>query len=176
MRKLILAVVLFAASVTSPPSAALELPPAVLAEVPELRLLGSGKLTWLGLHIYDASLWVPGQRFDPAEPFALILRYGRDFDGGRIAERSVQEIKRLGLGDASTRARWGEAMRRLFPDIRAGETLTGVYRPGQGAEFFHQERALGTIADAQFARAFFAIWLDPRTREPRLRERLIGAR
>jgi hypothetical protein len=33
---------------------------------------------------------------------------------------------------------------------------------------------LGTIDDPVFARAFFAIWLDPRTREPQLRNRLLG--
>jgi hypothetical protein len=30
------------------------------------------------------------------------------------------------------------------------------------------------VADAQFALAFFSIWLDPRTREPELRESLVG--
>jgi hypothetical protein len=30
------------------------------------------------------------------------------------------------------------------------------------------------LADPQLARAFFAIWLDARTREPQLRARLLG--
>jgi hypothetical protein len=65
-------------------------------------------------------------------------------------------------------------MEQIFPDVRAGDTLIGVYRPGAGAQFYHQERLVGQIDDPEFARAFFSIWLDPRTREPRLRERLIG--
>ena len=40
----------------------------------------------------------------------------------------------------------------------------------------HRERLLGTVADPEFARAFFSIWLDPRARDPKLRARLIGLR
>lgn len=54
---------------------------------------------------------------------------------------------------------------------RAGVELPHVLR--QSAPDL---RLVGTIADAEFARAFFSIWLDPRTREPRLREQLTGQR
>jgi len=40
--------------------------------------------------------------------------------------------------------------------------------------FYNQHRLLGAIDDPVFARAFFSIWLDPRTREPQLRARLLG--
>jgi hypothetical protein len=52
--------------------------------------------------------------------------------------------------------------------------LAGVYRPGRGVDYYSEDRALGSISDPEFARAFFSIWLDPRTREPSLRERLLG--
>jgi hypothetical protein len=67
-------------------------------------------------------------------------------------------------------------MRALFPDVAAGDTLTGVHLPERGARFFHNGRLLGEIRDPQFSRAFFAIWLDPRTREPSLRAALLGER
>jgi hypothetical protein len=133
-------------------------------------------MTWYGLQLYDVALWTQAPAFDRDQPFALALRYLRGFKGQRIAERSVVEIERLGLGDNAKRARWGEAMKRIFPDVKAGDTLTGVYRPGLGAEFFHGDAPIGVIADPEFGRAFFSIWLDPRTREPKLRARLIGAR
>jgi len=49
-----------------------------------------------------------------------------------------------------------------------------VYQPGQGATFFHRERQTGQISD-ELARHFFAIWLDPRSSEPGLRQALLGA-
>ncbi|WP_394791201.1 chalcone isomerase family protein, partial [Rhodoferax sp.] len=69
-----------------------------------------------------------------------------------------------------------EEMTRVIPDVKKGEHLTGVNRPGAGAQFYYQGKAIGSIADPEFARAFFAIWLDARTREPELRQSLIGSK
>jgi hypothetical protein len=180
MRNGLLALVL--AGFAALAQARVELPGVLRSAVPELQLLGSGKMTWYGLHVYDAALWTPsadaGMQPSPDlnKPFALALRYSRDFKGERIAQRSLDEIERLGLGTPPQRQQWLAQMRRLFPDVRAGDKLTGLNQPGEGVEFFHQDRRLGSIDDPSFARAFFAIWLDPRTRAPRLREQLIGIR
>lgn len=172
-RSLVLVLTLLGADLAR---AAVGLPGSLMQDRPELRLLGSGRMTWYGLHIYDVALWAPGQRFEFSSPFALAIRYSRDFQGRRIAERSALEIERLGFDDREKLARWTAQMERIFPDVRAGESLIGVYQPGVGAQFYHQERFAGRVDDPEFARAFFSIWLDPRTREPRLRERLIGVR
>jgi len=119
---------------------------------------------------------VDGRTVDFSSAFALAIRYSRNFKGDRIAQRSAVEIERLSIADAGQIADWEARMARIFPDVRAGETLTGLYYPGRGAEFYHQDRPVGRIADPAFARAFFSIWLDPRTREPELRQRLIGQR
>ena len=65
-------------------------------------------------------------------------------------------------------------MRSIFPDVKKGEQLTGVNLPGVGVDFYYNDRFGGRVADPEFAVAFFSIWLDPRTREPGLREALIG--
>jgi hypothetical protein len=171
---LLLAAALIACTATA--HAAVDLPGTLRQAGPELRLLGSGRMTWFGLHLYDVALWTPGGGFEFSNPFALAIRYSRDFQGRRIAQRSAQEMERLGVNDSAKLARWEAQMARIFPDVRAGDQLTGVYRPGRGADFYYQERLVGSVADPEFARAFFSIWLDPRTREPALRERLIGAR
>lgn len=133
-------------------------------------------MRWFGLHIFDAALWVTGRELQWDETFALDIRYARDFSGARIADASADEIRRLGVADNRRVEYWREQMARIFPDVSKGESITGVYRPGVGAEFFHQGRAVGSLRDADFARAFFSIWLDPRTREPRLRASLLGQR
>ena len=166
----------FACLLSAPAGAGVELPGTLRQSAPDMRLVGSGKMTWFGLHIYDVALWARGRTVDFSQAFALAIRYSRDFDGERIAQRSVAEIERLGFRDETKLARWGRKMERIFPDVSAGDKLTGVYLPGAGAQFYHQDRPIGTIADDEFARAFFSIWLDPRTREPGLRERLIGLR
>jgi hypothetical protein len=148
--------------------------PAGVASGVPLREVGAGSLHWFGLHVYDARLAVAGERFDPAQPFALTLRYARELAGARIAEASLEEIRRLGFGTSAEQRRWLEEMRRVFPDVRRGDELTGAAVPGRGVEFALNGRPIGSIEDPGFARAFFAIWFDPRTRSRDLRASLLG--
>jgi len=152
-------------------------PPPVAEALGDPRLAGDGDLRWFGLKVYTAQLWVGPRGLRPAqidaEPFALLLRYAMRIDGVAIADRSLEEIARMGFGDGAQRARWHADMKRVFPDVVSGDRLTGVHTPGRPTRFFHNERAVGAIEDPAFAGAFFAIWLDPQTVAPRLREALL---
>ena len=66
------------------------------------------------------------------------------------------------------------SMKRVFPDVRAGTRITGVYLGERGARFYVDGTLAGAIEDEAFARAFFAIWLDPRTSAPALRTALLS--
>jgi hypothetical protein len=132
---------------------------------------GSGEFRRLGFLIYEATLWAGAD--DPLRPpLALDLRYRRSLSGQSLAEASIAEIKRLAIADDTELARWAEQMRLIFPDVRVGDRIVGLHLP-QGAQFFHNDRRIGDIDDAAFARAFFAIWLDPRTSAPELRAALL---
>lgn len=150
---------------------------AVAAPSAPLREAGRGAYTWWGFDIYRASLWVaPG--FDaaalPRQRFALELQYERNFQGRDIAQRSIEEMRRIGpFSDAQARA-WLQAMQTVFPDVVPGDRLRGVNLPGQGAQFFHNGRAVGEIADPEFARLFFGIWLSEQTSAPALRQALLA--
>lgn len=135
---------------------------------------GEGELRWFGLKVYRAALWVSGERWSMDRPFALALRYEREISADQLVSTTLDELRRLGWRDANRLARWESALRRIFPDITPGEELVGLSVPGRGAWFFHDGRPAGAIEDAEFARAFFSIWLDARTREPSLRARLLG--
>jgi len=107
----------------------------------------------------------------------LSLQYQRDFKGEDIAHRSLEEMRRHPLMRESDQATWLAALKALMPDVRAGEHLIGVYQPGQGLQLWHDGaslRELGTAPDAQMARVFMGIWLDPSTSQPELRQRLLG--
>ncbi len=170
--RLVAALVLFAACVAA--KAAPPLPAALASELPALSVLGEGRLRWFGLHVYDSSLWVPGAAWSFERPFALDIRYAMNIRGRELTEKSLEEMRRLGWKDPAKLARWEAAMDRVFPDIRPGDRLVGVSLPGREARFYSQDRFLGTVADPEFARAFFGIWLDPSTSEPALREQMLG--
>ena len=92
----------------------------------------------------------------------------------QIASRSIDEMRRIGpLSDAQAAA-WLAVMTRLFPDVQAGDRLTGVQQPGQTARFHFNGQFRGEGADADFARLFFGIWLSPKTSEPKMRALWLG--
>jgi len=155
---------------------ATSLPPALRGALPMAALAGQAKLSFWGFEVYQATLWVaPGFSANTYADhgFALELAYLRDFSGADIARRSLAEIERQTPISAEQAQRWGDQMRALFPDVRTGERLTGLHRPGAGARFLHNGRVVGEIADPEFARLFFGIWLSTNTSEPKLRLALL---
>ncbi len=139
------------------------------APVRGLRRWGPGEYRRFGFLVYEATLWGGD---DPARPpLALRLDYRRNIAGSAIAEASVKEMRQLGADEALLR-RWGPEMARLFPDVKPGDHIVGVYRP-EGASFLFNGRPLGEIPEPEFARRFFGIWLDPRTSAPDLRAALL---
>jgi hypothetical protein len=156
------------------PAAAAELPAAACSLLQTCRMIGQGTLRWWGFHVYDASLWSPTGRWQAQAPYALDIRYARRVTGAQLAETSVDELRRLGIGDEAALTRWGAAMRKLFPDVAQGSRLIGVHVPQRGALFYSATAYLGAIEEPEFARGFFAIWLDPRTQTPDLRAALLG--
>ena len=152
-------------------------PGEVATEIPGARLQGSGTLRFMGLRVYDARLWVSAAAMDAdwtAAPLALELDYARSLDGVKIAERSLSEMRRQGDIAADVAERWLAAMKQVFPDVKAGDRITGVNVPGLGVRFFVNGRSKGDLRDTTFARYFFGIWLSPKTSEPALRDSLLG--
>ena len=141
-------------------------------------MAGEGRLRWFGLQIYDARLFVTPDGVDidrwSRTPFALELRYARKLLGEDIAQASLKEMVRMGFGNESQRAGWLDTMRRLFPDVSAGDRLTGVHLPEGRVVFYRNDTRIGRVDDRQFVEAFFAIWLDPRTVAPDLRRSLLA--
>lgn len=144
------------------------------------RRRGSGVLRRYGFRVYRATLWQGGDETPPAlqPPYALVLDYALNLRGEDLARVSGEEMRRLGA-DAGLAERWVAILRRVFPDVAAGERIVGIHLP-DGARFFHQRSEtllhdLGFVADPEFARAFFAIWLNPKSSAAALRQALLQA-
>ncbi|EKM95543.1 hypothetical protein C211_12287 [Stutzerimonas degradans] len=146
--------------------------------VPEARLVGQGELRFFGFRIYDARLWSTTAPLQAQTPFALELTYHRAISRYDFVRTSLEEIARLsGIPEDSSRLRdWRAQMHKAFVDVQPGERITGVYLPGRGCRFYVNDRLQHEVADPAFAEAFFAIWLDPRSRDQALRRNLLGER
>lgn len=150
-------------------------PRPVLEAMPHPRLTGQAALRHFLLRIYDIRLWaMAGSEAELLEhDLFLEVHYALSVKGARIAERSVDEMRHIGRGSDTERARWGERMKALFPDMVAGDRLLGHHVPRSATHFFYNERPIGAVEDPTFGPAFFGIWFDPRTSEPALRTELL---
>ena len=169
-----------AAWADSPAQDRAEAPPEVRSAFGNPTLQGQGRLRFLGLRVYDALLWAPaGQRVTATDagvqPLALEIRYQRALQGQQIAERSLVEMKRQGELEEAVAQRWLQSMKDLFPDVEEGSRITGLNLPREGARFFVDGRLKGTVAEPDFARRFFGIWLSPQSSDQRLRLALLGS-
>lgn len=150
--------------------------PAVLPdEGVRWEVLGDAEMRWLGMRIYDAALWVPQDAgWSPDAAFALEIRYGRAIKSRRLVDVSLEEMQRLRVADEARIAAWRGPLEMAFPDVERDDAIVGLRMPDGRVRFFHQGRLTVEIEDPAFAEAFFAIWLDERTREPAMRQRLLG--
>jgi hypothetical protein len=144
------------------------------AQIPGAEKIGQGRLTYMFWDIYDATLYAANGNLRTDQPLALKLSYLREISGKTIADRSVEEIRRLGFSDEVRLADWHAQMRNIFPDVKKGMSLTGIYTDKKETVFYSNNTEIGRIKDPEFGREFFNIWLSPETSAPDLRRKLLG--
>jgi hypothetical protein len=135
------------------------------------------RFRFFGLSVYDIRLWsaepVTAARW-AEQPLTLELAYLRSLKGSEIAKRSLAEMRRQASVTDAQAATWLAEMNAAFPDVAEGDRISGSHEPGVAAVFHVNGVLRRRVADAQFARLFFGIWLSPQTSEPALRQQLLG--
>lgn len=165
----------------APDARAAGAPSFITERIPGAALCGKGAMRFFMWNVYEAELYAgEGECAGAAEmssPLALRLRYLRDFKGKAIADRSVSEMRTAApeeTGDEILLAAWHEKMKALFPDVKKGDSITGVYLPGEDSFFYVNGAEAGAVGDARFGKPFFSIWLSENTSAPSLRTALLG--
>lgn len=142
--------------------------------VPQAQLVGQARMTYMTLAIYNAELYAPQGRLTAERPLALNLTYLRNLSGNKIANHSIEEIRRQGFNNEVMLAAWHDKMLAIFPDVQNGTKLTGVLNEAGTTIFYKNGIEIGRIADPSFSRQFFSIWLGSRTSEPEIRKNLLN--
>ena len=163
-------------------TAAMLMAPAVVwaapPELAHLRQLAQAKMRFFGLLIYDIRLWalepVDAQSW-AQQVLALELTYARSLSGREIAKRSLDEMRRQTEIGASQAQAWLHEMEAAFPDVKAGDRISGLNEPAEVISFFVNGRLQRRITDPLFARLFLGIWLAPQSSEPGLRKQLLAS-
>jgi hypothetical protein len=137
---------------------------------------GKADLRVHGLQVYEARLWSSEAAPDRLSPFALELTHQRKIDKDTLINASLDEMRRVADDDLYRRrsGAWADEMRRSFTDVNLRSLITGRYLPSIGSRLYVDDRLHHEVVDPIFTKLFFAIWLAPQTRYPKLREQLLG--
>jgi len=146
----------------------------------QIPIRGAALLRWLNIFkVYVAALYLPENGFPDDVladiPKRLEISYfvsipGPDFGKGAeaILERnnSPNELARL-------RSRI-DKLNAVYRDVKPGDRYALTYVPGRGTELSYNDRPLITIEGADFAAAYFGIWLGKDPIDLEMRSRLIN--
>jgi Chalcone isomerase-like len=150
------------------PSAKVPEPLASIAPFDQWKLRGTGVLKVFLFKVYDAQLW------SHANINALEMTYSLAVKSDDLISSSLAEMTRLRTPTAAQSAQWSSTLKSAFPSVVAGDKLLGIQLTNNETRFFHNGKLTAEVKDASFTDAFFAIWLDEKTKEPGLRKGLLG--
>jgi hypothetical protein len=146
----------------------------------ELRLHGVALLKWAMLFdVYVGALYLPEGtpgRFWPEDlPKRLELSYFREIKGAGFAEASISLLK-----ENMPAKEYQKIEQRLikfcalFQDVKPGDRYSITYTPPTGTELRLNNRILGAVPGADFAAAYFGIWLGQEPISVAFRDRLLA--
>lgn len=153
-----------------------ELPVPLRNAEPPLRPVGVATLRWVGLRVYDATLFAEQPPYSPDGTAVLSICYRVSIKHHRLLETTLKEWRRLGQGTAAQHEQWRQQLDGMWPDVKDGDRLTAFKRRNGPTQFYFGDRLLGEVADPAFGPAFFAIWLHGKSRYPEVRDELLGVR
>ena len=168
------------AGTTAPADPGAAFAPEVTVHGRVLPLRGTGRLVWMRMvTVYDAALYLPGDVVGrdvlKDVPKRLELRYHISIKGPKFGESAVpfleKNLPREELARLKPRL---EQLNGLYRDVKEGDRYALTYVPGKGTALSLNGEPLGTIEGADFAAAYFTIWLGAKPISDTMRDDLIG--
>lgn len=157
-------------------------PEQVQSEGATLKLNGLGlrQATFMKVSVYVAALYVPqpsgdaGALLKSAAPRELILHFVRDVGDADLNKAWDEGFENNAKDELAALKDRIEAFKGLMTDIKSGQRLRFVAKPGTGVHVDVDGAPKGTIAGDDFARALFSIWLGANPPNAELKAGLLG--
>jgi hypothetical protein len=148
----------------------------------ELTLNGLGirKATFLKVSVYVGALYVPTPSHDPralddpATPAQLILHFLRNVGVGDLRNAWNEGFERAAKDQLPLLNARIAMLNSWMSDIKTGQRLVFVRKPGTGVQVSVNGVVKGTITGDDFSRALFSIWLGPEPPNADLKSGLLG--
>ena len=138
-----------------------------------LTLVGSSQVRVAFFKIFNSKLFTKtGQWNDSRHTFRFELTYQRNISGSFLAKQTAKEWDHLEFDDPR-RPEWEAAVLAMWPDVKKGDKIAFDVDKKGVSRFFHNGTWVGSVEDPDFAPAFIAIWLSPKTSRPAHRNGLL---
>jgi hypothetical protein len=137
-------------------------------------LAGSATLRFLGMKVYDISLWSETPEFSYAKPFAIHIKYNMNFSREDLAQRSITEIENLHELSVDEKKIYLQNLNTIFRSVKKGDEKVAIFTPSKGVAMFYNNELTGEISDPKFSRLFVDIWLDERGSYPEVTRKILG--
>lgn len=144
-----------------------------------LTLTGAAVLKWgLLFDVYAGAFYLPegvsGPQWTDDIPKRLELSYFRNFKAEDFFSSSDKLLRdNLATKEYQSLSERLQQFYRLFRDINPGDRYSLTYRPATGTELRLNDQLLGAVPGADFAVAYFGIWLGPQPIDKKFRDRLL---
>jgi len=146
----------------------------------KLNGLGLRQATFLKVNVYVAALYVAQTSTDANAilksnaPKELVLHFVRDVGRADLSKGWDEGFENNAKSQLPALKERIEAFKGLMADIKTGQRLRFVSKPGAGTQVAVNGTVKGTIAGDDFARALFSIWLGSSPPNPEVKAGLLG--
>ena len=165
--------VLVLISATSAIASQRPLPPPVLSAAPGMHPFGKGRHSWLGIRVYDATLWIVGPQWSAAAPHALDIEPGRDVPADTLVKSAIAQMRDLKLGDARQLGIWQAELKKLIPNVKQGDQVVIFCSDTNRTLSYLNNSSTGEVDDPSFCQAIMSVWLHPQTKHQAMRKSLL---
>ena len=145
-----------------------------------LNGLGLRQAPFLNINVYVAALYLTQTSTDAVAilesntPKELILHFVRDVDGAELSDGWDEGFENNVEDQLPALKQRIDAFKGLMVDVKPGQRLGLVHKPGTGVRVDVDGTVKGTIEGDDFARALFSIWLGPHPPNADLKAGLLG--
>ena len=145
-----------------------------------LNGVGVRKATMLKVSVFVAALYVAKTSsnanaiLESTSPRQLVLQFVRDAGSGDITKGWNEGFARNAKEQLAALKDRITILNGWMGDMKTGQRLTFVFKPGVGVQVDVNGTAKGTIDGDDFAKAFLSIWLGAEPPNPEIKEGLLG--
>jgi hypothetical protein len=157
------------------------LPATMLLDGKTLALNGMGLRTKVVFKVYVAGLYLEKTSKDGMEIASseqlkrMDLVFLRSVDGPAVANAISEGFANNAAAELPALKERIARFGKLIPDVKKGDRLTFIYRPGSGLAVLANGASAGSIEGKDFADALFRVWLGAKPSDKALKAGLLGA-